>query len=410
MRSYNRDHQASFYLSNRPEGPSKQQLEQALQPCEVYIDQEAWQQAHIEYKNRPRDERKVRKGQPSQQIIRFYEGKIQQPPFIMFNTISNPARCPRRYPVHAPSVTNLLLDTKTSKKLKNKIFASSLPREFRKAIRIPQSGLKVHGDFTACHPSFLGSLSGDQNMLDAVENDFHQRTGDIFGSSIPEAAVRRNLGKSINSAMIAGAGADWIEHKLETLSNKPGLDKNNPNRVIDVRLDTDPERNKSLILERFLEWWSPFEVAAEYKRKHNEHIRHLCFLGKPYKIRWGGRTMLNIDASTLAGFSAIPDWPDDISARKAKAEQSAFTGLLRCYEAAIMDQIFVEAHKCGMQLILPLFDGAMWFCPNHSIACIHEFEENVQSIIQSWGIEMAFEIKTEENKAQEQAGCLPPLS
>ena len=42
MRSYNRDHQASFYLSNRPEGPSKQQLEQALQPCEVYIDQEAW--------------------------------------------------------------------------------------------------------------------------------------------------------------------------------------------------------------------------------------------------------------------------------------------------------------------------------------------------------------------------------
>ena len=329
----------------------------------------------------------------------------------MFNAISNPARCPRRYPVHAPSVTNLLLDTKTSKQLKDKIFASSLPREFRKAIRIPQSGLILHGDLTACHPSLLGSLSGDQNMLDAVKNDFHQRTGDIFGSAIPEAGVRRNLGKSINSAMIAGAGADWIENKLETLSKKPGLDKSNPNSVINVRLDTDdPERNKSLILERFQEWWSPFEVAAEYKRKHNEHIRQLCFLGKPYKIRWGGRTMLNIDASTLAGFSAIPDWPDDISARKAKAEQSAFTGLLRCYEAAIMDQIFVEAHKCGMQLILPLFDGAMWFCPDHSIARIQEFEENVQSIIQSWGIEMAFEIKTEENKAQEQAGCLPPLS
>ena len=63
-----------------------------------------------------------------------------------------------------------------------------------------------------------------------------------------------------------------------------------------------------------------------------------------------------------------------------------------------MDQIFVEAHKYGMQLILPLFDGAMWFCPDHSIAHIQEFEENVQSIIQSWGVEMAFEIKTEENK------------
>ena len=219
-------------------------------------------------------------------------------------------------------------------------------------------------------------------------------SGDIFGKAIPDPDVRRNLGKIFNSALIAGAEVTWIVNKLKDLSKKPGLDKNDKERIIDVQLDpTDKKNNKKLVLQKFQEWWAPFKVASQFKQAHAQHIKQLCFLREPYKIRWGGRTMLNIDASTLAGFSPIPGWPKNIAARKAKAEQSAFTGLLRCYEAAIMDQIFVEAHKCGLQLILPLFDGAIWFCPDEKKSRIYEFEENVQSVIQSWGMEMTFKIQ-----------------
>ena len=106
------------------------------------------------------------------------------------------------------------------------------------------------------------------------------------------------------------------------------------------------------------------------------HINSLCFKGKGYRVRWSGRTLLNIDSSTLLGLVPICGWPDDVDLRCCKAKNSAFTGLLRSYEAAIMDQVFIEAKKRGLQLVMPLFDGCILFCPNDRIEDIDLFSKN----------------------------------
>ena len=68
-------------------------------------------------------------------------------------------------------------------------------------------------------------------------------------------------------------------------------------------------------------------------------------------VRWTGICML---ADGMSGCGSI--LPEVL--------HSTWSAYVTSFEAAAMDHIFVLAHKHGMRLGLPMYDGAMWHMPN----------------------------------------------
>ena len=378
----------SFYLKNCPSGPSKFEIEEALQPCLIRVDVDVWNQALHEYGSKVHKSVGLPFDQSTQAVIDFYDDMVRKHGCITYNAILSAVRCPRRYPVYTPHQEEFLLNTMASKRIKEKYMLSSLPRIFRHAFRPMEDGILVDFDLKCAHPSILASLSGDTAMTSYVQHDIHQQTGDIFAQKIENPLVRRNIGKICTSALIAGAGITWMNNKLSSLSQKKGLDPSQPEETFDLRLPMDT------LAQALNMWWEPFEKALEYKHHHAEHIYNQRTRNKGYRIRWSGRTMVYFDAGTLNGMAPIPGWPKEQSARIAKATKSTFTGLLRSYESAIMDMIFVLAHrKFGYQLAVPMLDGGIWFCPTSKIDMLDDFEKQVSALIQSWGMDMGISLK-----------------
>ena len=85
--------------------------------------------------------------------------------------------------------------------------------------------------------------------------------------------------------------------------------------------------------------------------------------GESHALNWYGRQMFYFDAELLSGQRGLKGWPESIEKRQEKAERSAFTALLRAYESMIMDHVLIEAKRLGMDLVCPMFDGALFAVP-----------------------------------------------
>ena len=64
--------------------------------------------------------------------------------------------------------------------------------------------------------------------------------------------------------------------------------------------------------------------------------------------------------------------------------RSTWSAYVTSFEAAAMDHIFVLAHKRGLRLGLPMYDGAMWHVPDGFV--LAGFVADAHRMLEQWSM------------------------
>ena len=301
---------------------------EALKGDPIGVDIGVWQKIR---------QKRKQEGKGAGEIEVWVEEQTAKGKKLRFDTTFRTMRCPRRYP------------TINREGNKGTLLFSSLPKEYRKSFKAEPSHKIIDFDMKWAHLSILAAISKDDIMKEWLKDDPHQSTGDLLSSQISDAKIRRKIGKILNSSILVGASAYSIQHTLSEYG-------------IQVSYDEAESLRKS--------WWDRFPKALHFREEHKKLIAAKASKNQRHCLGWYGERMFYYEASLLNGKEKKVGWPNSAEKRQIKAERSAFTGLLRAYEAMIMDHVFIKANQLGAKLVCPMFDGALFSISN-------TFDENL---------------------------------
>lgn len=312
---------------------SRSSLSSSFSPSSFSIDPFVWNRTAI---------KRRKEGKEISLIEQHIECNcVQSGNSLKFTNLANPRRCPRRYPIIMDNADDkpFLLSSSDTSDIDSMILLSALPKEYYSSLIPPEGYEFFDWDMKSAHATILASLSNDKNMMSWVEEDAHQSTGDLLFFSIDDPKIRRNYGKEVNSAMISGCSWYWL---------KWFADENS----IQMSEDEAKRLHKA--------WWKRFPDALRFRLEHKKTIDTYIANKKSYKLKMNGRTMFDFDWRILDGQIQLKDWPETINKRRAKAEMSAFTALLRAHESMLLDVIVTKAETLGLKLAIPMYDGALF--------------------------------------------------
>jgi hypothetical protein len=313
-------------------------LSYSYAPCHFYVDWKEWLRNVTKRKS---EDKALSK-------IEFYiseRAKRRLP--VQFHALGSPRRCPRRYPLILETAEETLFMTRNRyANIKPKHLLSAVSKELRMAFRAPSGFQLWDYDMPRAHLSIFANLSGDERMLQWLKGDPHQETGDwLLSYKVKDKIQRRKLGKTINSAIVAGGKGPMLQLALK-----------------DNGINIQPTEAKHYV-DR---WWSAFPNAHAFRLSHDEMIDGLVVKQHGYTVRFGDRTMFSFDADILAGRYTPGSWRNRCHSRQdcvVKAKRSAFTALLRAWEAHLLDHVVVKARQIGLRLVCPMYDGALFLVP-----------------------------------------------
>ena len=363
------------YLQVKRPYPKDNLLKPALEPSTFHIDYEQWQEELERFQAEPEEKRQEQTvfKQTREFIIQSMSQILPQRNWTLsFDILGLRERCGRRYPfLTSAKIKKRLLTRRNTDALKNKILLSGLHKKFRKTFRAKPGHRIIDWDLNRAHFTFLGNIANDEALIKAAKSDPHTYTGNLFGSTVTDLEERRNLGKRINSAIISGCTAKWLIRELRSNGIQMHWD--------DVQTGLDL-------------WWERYPEALAYKKAHHDMISKKQQMSQKHTLMVGKRHLYHFDQSTLNGKNNnIETWPKTIEGRKLKAQRSAFSVELRAHEAYLMDFVFSIAHQHGMQLILPMYDGAMWQIPEDMN--LDPFKADIDSLLEEFNFTSGFSIK-----------------
>ena len=351
------------------------EIKAALQPSVFQVDPDHWRHKFNEFTklNEAKRTEILAFNQNREFIVKSITQTLQNRNWsLSFNVLGLRNRCGRRYPfiTNKKTKSHLLTIRNTDNIKKNSILLSGLHKKFRKTFRAKEGYRIIYFDLNRAHFMILGMLSNDQELIAAAKGDPHTYTGKLFAHTISDKNEQREIGKTINSAIVSGATEKWLIRELK--------ENNIEMKWNDVRVSLNA-------------WWENYPNALAYKNAHQEMIIEKQKNNEQHKLKIEKRHLYYFDYQTLNGTNdKIKKWPTTVNGRVKKVQRSAFSAELRAYEAFIMDYIFCIAHKYNMELILPIYDGAMWQIPED--LNLDPFKKDVSELLNEWGFLSGFSI------------------
>ena len=289
-------------------------------------------------------------------------GRPVDGPTPLFSHLGHRECCPRRYAIlwdPPPAVwrrpTNgaaLLGDGHTDEALESGgVMTASLPRDLRAHLHGPPGSWLTLLDIRASHPSILGVLAKDYELLDAA------RGGTLARDLDPRLSA---CGKTIRQAFVAGGGAQAV---LDILADdrarrararaRRGGEADAPGVVHMPEDAPNIDITYAEAQEEVQRFWARFPVARAYQREKIARIQRAAGSGEGVTVEHDGRT--------VARYTGSVRWHIDDHGRRRSTSfvVGAWTAVLRAVEAALLDLMVVAWHEAGARVCLPLYDGAL---------------------------------------------------
>jgi hypothetical protein len=116
--------------------------------------------------------------------------------------------------------------------------------------------------------------------------------------------------------------------------------------------------------------------------------------GLPLRIEVGGVLVMAYPADVLSGKREAREWPDTPEKRREKALRSSWAARVNALESVVMDEVVLAAHRIGLRLAMPMFDGMVWVAPEgEAEAMASRVAEAVQAILDRRGIPTVGEVE-----------------
>ena len=422
----------TFTFTNVPPPPKLDDTIKALQPSTWRLDANFWKNSYVFQENH--------KGTVCELIDQRIKNNTL---YLSYNSLTSSRFSPRRIPNWEKNSRTLMKTCNESSSSKGKenerTSLFNISRVNRPGLLPPLGFFTNDFDLNQAHPWICAILSGDKMLKKKLKGDFHQDTGDLFAPEIKDKALRRKIGKLINSAILMGAGVqtlvdivkknsalkptkDITKQRLENWKNLYSKQAISPQDTGDLfapeikgaelrqkiglalnkalNVDVDIETIMDIIKEtsainlslsevkkHHYDWWKQFPQLVDFRKKHADYIRYLQSTGQEYKLKYG-RVLAIYNSSVLRGKVSKKYLPIKDENWIYRSTWSAF---ITAYEAAIMEHVFVAAWKNGLKLGMPMFDGAMFHVPNGKD--LSQFEADVQKILEEWNFQGGFKNK-----------------
>ena len=114
----------------------------------------------------------------------------------------------------------------------------------------------------------------------------------------------------------------------------------------------------------------------------------------PLRIEVDGDLVLAYPADVLSGARTRHGWPDTPEKRRKKAVRSSWAARITAFESVVMDEVVLAAHRLGLRMAMPMFDGMVWVAPEAEAETMaSDLGDAVQVILDRRGIPTVGEVE-----------------